>query len=73
MEFKNEGHPAPDLNPAEILRLQMAQLKLRYVHLTDSDVSFDYGQKEVMMTGLQAKLGKTREELNALLTEMLTH
>jgi hypothetical protein len=25
-----------------------------------------------MMVGLQAKLGKTREELNLLLTEMLT-
>jgi hypothetical protein len=50
----------------------MAQLRLHYPHLTDRDVTFDYGQKEVMMNGLQAKLGKTREELNLLLMEMLT-
>jgi hypothetical protein len=71
MESKNEKLPTPALNPADLLRLQMAKLKLRYVHLTERDVYFDYGQKEVMMNGLQAKLGKTREELNSLLMEML--
>lgn len=64
-------HPAPALDPQQTLRLQMAQLKLRYGHLTDSDVSFDYGKKDVMMTALEAKLGMTRDELNALLQELI--
>lgn len=64
MEKENQNTPA--LDPQQTLRLQMAKLKLRYAHLTDHDVSFDYGKKEVMMTALQAKLGKTREELTIL-------
>lgn len=69
MEKENQNTRA--LDPQQTLRLQMAKLKLRYSHLTDDDVSFDYGKKEVMMTALQAKLGKTREELNTILQQIL--
>jgi hypothetical protein len=70
MKLKNET--TNQMDPQETLRIQMAKLKLRYPHLSDSDLHFDYGKKEVMMIGLQAKLGKTREELELLLKELLT-
>jgi hypothetical protein len=54
-------------NPEERWRLQKAKLKLKFPHLDDDDFQYDYGRKEVMMTQLQAKLGKSRKELNVLL------
>ena len=51
-------------------RRQKAKLKLMFADLGDGDLYYDYGKKEVMMNGLQAKLGKSREELNALLTQL---
>jgi hypothetical protein len=48
-------------------RKQKAMLKLMFSHLDDADFSYDYGMKDVMMTKLQAKLGKSRAELNTLL------
>ena len=49
-------------------RRKKAKLKLMFAHLHDSD--FDYGKKEVMMTNLQAKLVKSRIELNTLLATL---
>ena len=49
---------------------QKAKLKLLFTHLHDSDFRYDYGMKEVMLNSLQAKLGKSREQLNSLLTEL---
>jgi len=57
---------APDQN----WKRQKAKLKLMFRHLDDDDFYYDYGMKEVMMTNLQAKLGKSREELNILLTQL---
>jgi hypothetical protein len=57
---------APDQN----WKRQKAKLKLMFPHLDDDDFYYDYGMKEVMMTNLQAKLGKSREELNVLLTQL---
>lgn len=57
-------------SPEEVWTLQKTKLKLLYTHLNDEDLAFDYGKKEVMMTTLQAKLGKTREELNVILLEL---
>ena len=56
--------------PEENWERQKAKLKLMFPHLDDRDLYFDYGKKEVMMTSLQAKLGKSREELNALLAQL---
>jgi hypothetical protein len=53
--------------PEDLWRMQKAKLKLKFSHLTDDDFKYDYGMKEVMMTTLQAKLGKSREELTRLL------
>lgn len=51
-------------------RRKKAKLKLMFAHLHDSDFNFDYGRKEVMMTNLQAKLVKSRIELNTLLATL---
>lgn len=54
-------------NPDERWAMQKAKLKLQYSHLHEDDFQFDYGKKDVMLEQLQAKLGLTREELNAVL------
>ncbi len=50
-------------------RRQKAKLKLMFSNLNDDDFKYDYGMKEVMMTNLQEKLGKSRSELNELMTD----
>jgi len=42
---------------------QKAKLKNRFVKLQDSDFIFEEGKKEEMITRLEIKLGKTRDEL----------
>jgi hypothetical protein len=54
--------------PEELWRKQKAKLKLLFSQLDEDDFNYDYGMKEVMMTKLQTKLGKSRNELNALLS-----
>jgi hypothetical protein len=54
--------------PEELWRKQKAKLKLQFSQLDEDDFKYDYGMKEVMMTKLQMKLGKSRNELNALLS-----
>ena len=51
-------------------RRQKARLKLMFAHLDNGDFYYNYGMKEVMMTNLQVKLGKSREGLNALLAQL---
>lgn len=55
--------------PSGQWRKQKAKLKLIYSELTDSDFHYDYGKKEDMLMNLQEKLGKSRSELNELLTD----
>lgn len=55
-------------DPEELWLRQKAKLKLMFTKLEDSDFHYDYGKKEEMMTNLQLKLGKSRKELNDLLT-----
>lgn len=42
---------------------QKAKLKIRFIKLQDSDLIFEEGKKEEMITKLEIKLGKTRDEL----------
>jgi hypothetical protein len=51
-------------------RRKKAKLQFMFAHLNESDLTYDYGMKEVMMTKLQAKLVKSRKELNALLARL---
>jgi hypothetical protein len=57
--------------PEDLWTVQKNKLKSRFPQLTDEDFQYDYGEKEVMMTSLQQKLGKTREELNRLLADLM--
>jgi hypothetical protein len=57
-------------NPAELWAQQKAKLKLVYPHLHDEDLHYDYGKKDVMMSTLEKKLGKSRKELDLLLSEL---
>jgi hypothetical protein len=54
-------------NPEELWTIQKGKLRLLFTHLHDEDFRYDYGKKDVMLELLQKKLGKSREELNALL------
>ena len=42
---------------------QKKKLKAKFSTLTDADLNFEENKKEEMMKKVQAKLGKTREEL----------
>ena len=58
------------MTPDQKWERQKVKLKLMFPQLHDDDLYYDYGKKEVMMTRLQLKLGKSRKELNALLTQL---
>ena len=57
-------------SPDELWRIQKAKLLLRFSQLDEGDFRYNYGMKDVMMTKLQAKLGKSRTELNAFLLKL---
>jgi uncharacterized protein YjbJ (UPF0337 family) len=49
---------------------QKAKLKQKFAALTDNDLLFIKGKKEEMMGRIQAKLGKTKEELYKIIGEI---
>jgi len=49
---------------------QKSKLRAKFPTLTDADLHYEAGNRDVMFTKLQNKLGKTREELD---TVMLSH
>jgi uncharacterized protein YjbJ (UPF0337 family) len=44
-----------------------AKLKKRFAVLTDNDLQYENGKKDEMLTKLQVKLGKTKEELHKII------
>jgi uncharacterized protein YjbJ (UPF0337 family) len=46
------------------------KLKQKYAMLTDNDLLLIEGKKDEMLGRLQAKLGKTKEELHKLISEL---
>lgn len=46
---------------------QKVKLKTRFVKLKDSDLILEEGKKEEMISKLEIKLGKTRDELQNIL------
>jgi hypothetical protein len=60
----------PNQSPDQRWQTQKDELKLKFPFLVDADFRYDYGRKEVMMTNLQTKLGKSREDLNVLLASL---
>lgn len=59
--------PMKELSPEQQWEIQKRKLRELFPELNIEDFQYDYGEKEVMMMELQQKLGKTREELHALL------
>jgi uncharacterized protein YjbJ (UPF0337 family) len=49
---------------------QKGRLKQKFASLTDNDLMFTEGKKDEMLGRLQIKLGKTKEELHKLITEL---
>ncbi len=49
---------------------QKIKLKAKFPTLTDSDVRFEDGMKEEMLTNIQLKLGKTKEELEKIISSL---
>jgi len=46
------------------------KLKQKYATLTDNDLAFAEGKMEEMLGRLQSKLGKTKEELHAIIAKL---
>ena len=46
------------------------RLKQQFAVLTDTDLMFAEGKKEEMFERLQVKLGKTKEELHKIITNL---
>jgi uncharacterized protein YjbJ (UPF0337 family) len=49
---------------------QKGKLKQKFATLTDNDLLFAEGKKEEMMGKLQIKLGKSKEELHKILSDL---
>ncbi|MBC8045924.1 MAG: CsbD family protein [Fimbriimonadaceae bacterium] len=46
------------------------KLKQKYAGLTDDDLAYEEGKEEELYGRIQTKIGKTKEEINKLLTEL---
>ena len=62
--------PAPEQG---IWNQQKTRLKLKFPTLTDADLDYQEGQKDVMFSRLQAKLGKTRSEIDAVILSRIIY
>ena len=49
---------------------QKGKLKKAFGVLTDNDLMYEEGQKDEMLGKLQKKLGKTKEELHAIISAL---
>ncbi len=46
------------------------KLKQKFAHLTDDDLLLVEGKQDEMLGRLQVKLGKTKEELHSIISEL---
>lgn len=49
---------------------QKSKLKAKFSSLTDADLHYEDGKKDEMMNKVQIKLGKTKEELAAIISAL---
>ena len=49
---------------------QKAKLKQKFAVLTDNDLMYEEGRREEMLGKLQIKLGKTKEELHKIFSDL---
>ena len=54
-----------------IWNVEKEELKKRFALLTDHDLLLEESRNKEMLARLQAKLGKTKEELHKLLSDLL--
>jgi len=47
-----------------------AKLKIKFALLTDNDLLFVEGKKEELISRLQAKLGKTKKEIQQIIADL---
>ena len=47
------------------------KLKQKYANLTDDDLLFKEGKEEELLGRLQAKVGKTKEQLRKIISKIL--
>ena len=62
-----------EMNPTELkgnLNEQKAKLKQKFAVLTDNDLMLLEGKQEEMFGRLQIKLGKSKEELQKIISEI---
>jgi uncharacterized protein YjbJ (UPF0337 family) len=50
--------------------VQKSKLKEKYPVLTDEDLRYENGKKDEMLNKVQVKLGKTKEEFDALMATL---
>jgi uncharacterized protein YjbJ (UPF0337 family) len=48
---------------------QKAKLKAKFPILTDADLHYDQGKEEEMMSKIQKKIGKSKDELKEILAK----
>ena len=49
---------------------QKEKLKTKFSNLTDEDLNYEEGKRDEMLSRVQTKLGKTPEELTAIIAEL---
>ena len=49
---------------------QKVKLKAKFPNLSDEDLKYEEGQRDEMLKDLQAKLGKSKEELAAIISAL---
>jgi uncharacterized protein YjbJ (UPF0337 family) len=59
-----------DLVSAEKWNIQKEKLKKEYEILTDKDVLWIEGRVDTMLERIQAKLGKSKEEIKKIIMEL---
>lgn len=49
---------------------QKSKLKSKFTQLTDADLNFEPGKKDEMLSKVQTKLGKNKEDFNKIMNEL---
>jgi len=56
--------------PAADWNVQKGKLKAKYAMLTDEDLSYVDGKRDEMLNRVQLKIGKTKDELAAIIAAL---
>lgn len=63
----------PTTNPTPVTgnwNEQKGKLKAKFISLTDADLKYEDGKKDEMLTRIQTKLGKTKEEFAEIISKL---